>query len=68
MVGKILSIMMLMLFLSGLTGCLLKQETIVLNEARTVKLEVGMQAPWDGWLLTDGALITLLESVERCEK
>ena len=46
---------------------LLTKAVIVLNEARTVKLQEGEPAPWSGWLLTDGALTTLLEEVERCQ-
>jgi hypothetical protein len=39
-----------------------------MNEAKTVKLEQGDEAPWSGWLLTDGALATLIEEVERCQE
>ena len=66
MIGKILLMGILTLSLLGLTGCLQKP-VIVLNEARTVKLQEGEPAPWSGWLLTDGALTTLLEEVERCQ-
>ena len=66
MIGKILLMGILTLSLLGLTGCLQKP-VIVLNEARTVKLQEGQAAPWSGWLLTDGAMEVLLDEVERCQ-
>lgn len=54
----------LMLCLLALTSCSPKP-VIVLNEAKTVKIEQGEPAPWSGWMLTDGALVKLLECCER---
>lgn len=65
--GKIFLIVMLMLLLSGLTGCS-RKPVIVLDEAKTIHLNQGQPAPWDGWLLTDSAMATLLETVEECNK
>ena len=36
-------------------------------ESRTVKLNQGELAPFDGWLLTNGAVTKLLEAAERCK-
>jgi hypothetical protein len=67
MTARTLQIATPMLFLLVLISCSQKP-AIVLNEAKTVALEQGEKAPWDGWLLTDGALTTLLEEVEACQK
>lgn len=57
----------LMLLLLGLTGCYGPKQTIVLPEAKTVKIEQGQAAPFEGWLLTDGAMATIIEAAERCQ-
>lgn len=59
-----LSILLIILVLT-LTGYLEKAPTIVLNESKTEKIKQGEIAPWDGWLITDGALAKLLEAAER---
>jgi len=63
----LLSVAILLLCLLLSTGCS-QRPLIVVNEAKTLKLMQGESAPWDGWLLTDGALVTLLEEVKRCQK
>lgn len=55
---------MLMLSLLALTACSQKS-VIVLDKAKTVKIEQGEAAPWAGWLLTDGAVVELLECCDR---
>lgn len=61
---------MLLLSSNALIGCsaLRPKPTIVMPEARTVKLMPGDKAPYAGWLLTDGAMAKLLEAAERCNK
>ena len=59
-------LVMLMLSLLALTACSL-YKTTVMPEARTIKLKTGEVAPYDGWLLTDGATAKLLEQAERCQ-
>ena len=49
-----------------LIGCSVTKTTVVMPEAKTVKLEQGMPAPYAGWLLTDSALTSLLEMAEEC--
>lgn len=59
-----LIMVMLMLSLLALTACSPKP-VIVLDKAKTVKIEQGEAAPWDGWLLTNGAMVELLECCDR---
>ena len=54
----------LTLLLLALTACSLNR-VIVLDEARTIKIEQGEVAPWSGWLLTDEAVVELLECCGR---
>lgn len=56
----------LTLLLSALIGCS-GPRTVVLPEARTARLAAGDPAPFAGWLLTDGAMVRVLEAAERCQ-
>ncbi len=62
-----LSILFIIIILT-LTGYLEKTPNIVLNESKTEKIKKGEIAPWDGWLITDGALAKLLEAGERSKR
>ena len=57
---KLLLMAMLMLSIHGLTGCV-KQPVVVMAESQTVQIKAGEVSPIDGWLLTDQALIELVE-------
>ena len=59
-----ISVLLIILVLT-LTGYLEKSPTIVLNESKTEVIKKGEIAPWDGWLITDGAFAELLEAAER---
>ena len=56
-----------MLFLLALTACSGPQRTIVLPEAQTASIRKGDPAPFDGWLVTSGAMAIILEAEERCQ-
>lgn len=56
-------VVMLTLSLLALTACS-QSPVIVMNEAKTMKINEGEAAPWSGWLLTDGAMVELLECCE----
>lgn len=66
--GRILLTAMLMLSLLVSTGCSKKIQVTVLPEARTEKIKQGQASPFDGWILTDGAMVKLLELAERCDR
>jgi len=51
---------MLMLCLAGLTSCAPKT-VYVRGDSETVQIKAGEPAPHDGWLLTNPAMIDLLE-------
>lgn len=55
----------LALSLLALTGCL--HRTVVMPEARAVRLYQGQQAPMSGWLLSESALAKILEAAEKCK-
>jgi len=55
-----LLLVMLALLLLALTSCA-QPSVVVMSESQTVQIEAGQQAPIDGWLLTDQALIELVE-------
>lgn len=63
--GRILPMVILMLFLLASIGC--SHRVQVLPESRAVKLGQGDPAPFPGWLLTNGALVKLLEISEKCQ-
>lgn len=52
---------MLMLSALSLTACAKPSPVVVLSESRTIQLEPGQAAPFGGWLLSDGALVDLME-------
>jgi len=60
---KWLSSMMLMLCLSVSQGCV-GSTTYISEDNRTVPIEKGEQAPYSGWILTDKAVIDLLDCCE----
>lgn len=64
--GRISWLGILMLFSVVLIGCSVTRTTVVMPDAKTVKIEQGAPAPYSGWLLTDAAMATLLEMAERC--
>lgn len=66
--GRIWRPGILMLLLLALTGCSGPRQTVVLPEARTVKINQGEPAPFTGWLMTDSAAAKLLEAAERCSE
>jgi hypothetical protein len=55
-----LLMVMLTLLLLALTSCA-KPSPVVMAESQTVQIKTGQQSPVDGWLLTDQALIELIE-------
>ena len=57
---------MLMLLLLVSTACS-GPKTTVLPEAKTAKIKQGEAAPFEGWILTDGAMAKILEAAERCQ-
>ena len=63
--GVILKAAMLMLFLSALTGCW-QNQVIVLPESQTMRIHAAdCKNCFDGWLLSDAAISTLLEKAEK---
>jgi hypothetical protein len=61
----ILTILMLLLSIAGLTGC--SRNQIVLQGNQAVPLQQGDSAPYSGWLLGNEALARILEEAERCQ-
>lgn len=59
---------MLMLSLSVLTGCwpIKPEPPVVLPESQVQKMSKGDSANFDGYLMTTGATVKLLEKAERC--
>lgn len=62
--GRILKAAMLTLFLSVWMGCSLTP-IIVMPESKVQKISAGESANFDGYLLTNSALIQLLEKAEK---
>jgi len=58
--GSMLSTALGLLLLLALTSCA-KPTTVVMAESQTVQINAGEVSPIDGWLLTDQALIELVE-------
>ena len=58
---------MLGLFLGLSTGCAARVE-YVRGTSETVRLRAGEPAPRDGWLVSDAALVDLLECCEACRE
>ena len=58
--GDLLLMVMLVLLMHGLTGCA-KPTVVVMAESQTVQINAGEVSPIDGWLLTNQALIELVE-------
>lgn len=58
--GGVLLMALLTLLMLALTSCA-KPTVVVMAESQTVQIEAGQVAPVDGWLLTDQALIELIE-------
>ena len=56
----------LTLSLLASTGCAKKPPVVVLSDSNTLILQAGEPAPWSGWLLSDGAVVDLLEAADRC--
>lgn len=58
---------MLMLLAFVLTACwpIKPDAPVILNESKVQKMQKGESANFDGWLLTDGAFVKLLEKAER---
>ncbi len=68
--GRTLLKVMLLLSSLALTACSgMKSSTtpVVLQESRTAKIKQGQPAPFDGWMLTDGAMAKLLELAETAK-
>lgn len=61
----ILTILMLLLSITGLIGC--SRNQIVLQGNQAVPLQQGDSAPFSGWLLGNEALARVLEEAERCQ-
>lgn len=61
--ARILSAVMLMLSLPGLTGC---APTTILCGNRVERLQKNESAPFSGWLMQDEAMAKLLERAEAC--
>lgn len=60
----------LALFLSALTACwpIKPEPPVMLPESKVQKISKGESANFDGYLLTTGATVKLLEVAERCKK
>lgn len=65
--GRILSMAILLLSVNALTGCWpVKPDTILLPPSQVQKMLKGDSANFDGYLLTNAALVKLLERAEGC--
>lgn len=61
----ILTILMLLLSITGLIGC--SRNQIVLQGNQAVPLRQGELAPFAGWIIGNEALARILEEAERCQ-
>lgn len=51
----------------ALTSCSHPAAVIVMPEAKAIPMEPGDKAPEKGWLLSESALLKLLEKAESCK-
>lgn len=60
------AVVMLIISLLILTGCASAPKTVYVNDSsRPVQLRAGETAPTDGWLLSPGALVDLMDCCGR---
>ena len=63
--GRLRPLVTLIISLLILTGCAKEPNVAYLNDSsRPVQLRIGEPAPFDGWLLSPGALVDLMNCCE----
>jgi len=63
--GRLRRLVMLIISLLTLTGCAKEPSAVYLNDSsRPVQMRTGEPAPFDGWLLSPGALVDLMNCCE----
>lgn len=66
LVGALIGLEIALVTLTFLTmGC--SKTLVIKSDSETVALQKGEKAPFEGFILTEGALTDLLETLERCK-